>query len=110
MAEKLCAIGIANKVLDDDLSTRAGIKKHDTAVAIVVKNANGSESGPFYSPLKSADIDVFTKIYYLQVDVLAVIDPLFSYPMLGEIPGLTSPYTIKLSARNVFEHPQGLAE
>jgi hypothetical protein len=104
------ALTIVNIVLTDDLSARAGIKMLETKVAIVVKNADGSRSGPFYNPLKSADIDVFRKTYYLQVEVLAQIDPLFTYPAAGQIPGLTSSYMTKLRAENVFEHPQGLAQ
>jgi hypothetical protein len=104
------AVNIASRILSEDLSARAGIKVNQLKVGIVVKNADQSRSGPFYSPLKPAEIEVFKKIYYLQVEVSAQIDPLFSYPMVGSIPGVTTPYMTNMVAENVFEHPQGLAQ
>lgn len=99
---------IADRMIEARLYGRSGIRIREIKTGISVKNADGSLTGPLYPPLKLAPVDVFHNTYFVTVDVLAEVDPLFSYPGLGNTPGLTSSYIINARGKSIFEHPQSL--
>ncbi|HEY9787960.1 MAG TPA: hypothetical protein V6D17_21405 [Candidatus Obscuribacterales bacterium] len=103
------AVEVAQETIRRYLNSFNGVKVNEIKTGIVVvENATGKKSGPFYTPISGAD--VYGNVYYLEVELDAEAVPMITYGggLLGNIPGITSPVRIKTHAREVFENPKGL--
>lgn len=111
LANNVPAMTVASDTVRNYLRPFSGVEASNIKVGIlIVDNATGSRSGPFFEPLSQDQINLAKNQYYLDVQVQGNVKPLISYEggLLGSIPGLTAPYNLFAHGEDVFENPKGL--
>lgn len=103
------AKAIAEIVARDAASKFGGLNLTGVETAILATDINTNAVVRSTSKLATA-ADTSKNLYQLEVKVNADVAPFiaFNLPFMGPIPGLTSPFPLVVTAREMVEDPDGL--
>lgn len=106
----LSAVNAANSTASSVISRFEGVTVNSIRTEIVISDTTNSTIQITNAKL-SAPADSSRNLYLLQTTLEGQIQPLAqtqSSPWIRVVPGITAPWTVRVSARRVAENPQGL--
>ena len=106
---KPSAVTSAPSAITKFISNYSGITLSDVDVDIIITNMNtqaiSRSEGKLTNPANTQD-----NLYALETTITGRLEPLITYnaPYILNVPGLTGPMPVRLTAREFAESPQGL--
>ncbi len=100
---------VASQVFTDHIAAFPGLGVAAVNLSILSTPFNGAATIRTDNKLSQA-ADTSSFVYQVETSATGIIEPVFgaNAELFGSIPGLTAPMKVSVSAREMFENPQGL--